>query len=99
MLIPDEAIITDQAQRLVYVVGKDGTVKEHNVQTGPLVVGLRVIRSGIAPTDRVGARRTRKHSIGCESRGDTRDAEAEGGGHLATIVPLTAPPPAEAQPR
>jgi len=35
------------------VVGPDGTVTPKPVELGPVADGLRVIRSGIAPTDRV----------------------------------------------
>lgn len=53
MLVPDAAIATDQARRIVYVVARDGSVSPRAVQTGPLVDGLRVIRSGLRPDDRV----------------------------------------------
>ena len=53
MLVPDAAIATDQARRIVYVVAADGSVAPRPVQLGPVVDGLRVIRSGLAPTDRV----------------------------------------------
>lgn len=53
MLIPDAAIVADGPRRLVYVVGKDGEVGAKPVQTGPLVNGLRVIRTGLMPDDRV----------------------------------------------
>jgi RND family efflux transporter MFP subunit len=53
LLVPDEAIVTDQTRRLVYVVGQDGKTAVRNVQTGPLVEGLRVVRNGLAPRDRV----------------------------------------------
>ena len=53
MLVPDSAIATDQARRIVYVVANDGSVSPRAVQTGPLVDGLRVIRSGLRPDDRV----------------------------------------------
>ncbi|MCS6627334.1 efflux RND transporter periplasmic adaptor subunit [Roseibacterium beibuensis] len=53
MLVPDAAIATDQARRVVYVVAADGTVTPRAVQLGPLVDGLRVVRSGLRPTDRV----------------------------------------------
>jgi hypothetical protein len=35
------------------VVGRDKTVAVRNVQTGPLVQGLRVIKAGLAPSDSV----------------------------------------------
>src|SRR5690606_19036479 len=53
MLVPDAAIATDQARRIVYVVAADGSVSPRPVQLGPLVDGLRVIRSGLQRTDRV----------------------------------------------
>lgn len=53
LLVPDAAIRTDQARKIVLVVGKDGTVVAKPVETGPLVAGLRVIRSGLAKADRV----------------------------------------------
>lgn len=53
MLVPDEAILTDQTRKLVYVVGKDGKVQPRPVVTGPPVQGLRVIREGLAANERV----------------------------------------------
>jgi multidrug efflux system membrane fusion protein len=53
LLVPDTAISTDQARRTVYVVAQDGSVTPKAVQLGPVVQGLRVIKSGLAPTDRV----------------------------------------------
>ncbi|HXG81301.1 MAG TPA: efflux RND transporter periplasmic adaptor subunit, partial [Sphingomicrobium sp.] len=53
LLVPDAAIRTDQARKIVLTVGKDGTVVPKPVETGPLVGGLRVVRSGITKADRV----------------------------------------------
>ena len=53
LLVPDEAIVTDQTRRFVYVIGKDGKTVQRNVETGPLVEGLRVIKTGLAPTEKV----------------------------------------------
>jgi len=53
LLVPDTAIQTDQTRKLLLTVGKDGTVVPKPVVLGPVIDGLRVIRSGIAPTDRV----------------------------------------------
>ena len=53
LLVPDAAIRTDQARKIVLVVGKDSTVAAKPVETGPLVGGLRVVRSGITKADRV----------------------------------------------
>ena len=53
LLVPDAAIRTDQARKIVLTVGKDGTVAAKPVETGPLVAGLRVVRSGLSKADRV----------------------------------------------
>jgi multidrug efflux system membrane fusion protein len=53
MLIPDAAVRTDQARKVVFVVAKDGTVSTRPVVPGPLVGGLRSIRSGLKADDRV----------------------------------------------
>ncbi|EIZ77899.1 HlyD-family secretion protein [Novosphingobium sp. Rr 2-17] len=53
LLVPDEAIQSDQARKTVLVVGKDDAVTVKAVTLGPVVDGLRVIRSGLAPTDKV----------------------------------------------
>jgi RND family efflux transporter MFP subunit len=53
MLVPDAAVATDQSRRVVYVVAANGTVAPKPVQLGPLVDGLRVVRSGLAANDRV----------------------------------------------
>lgn len=47
VLVPDEALSADQNQRVVYVVGGDGTVTTKAVRTGPKLYGYRVIREGL----------------------------------------------------
>ncbi|MFG0263189.1 MAG: efflux RND transporter periplasmic adaptor subunit [Novipirellula sp. JB048] len=53
LLIPDTAIGADQAENFVYVIEEDNTARLQVVETGPLALGLRVIRSGITATDRI----------------------------------------------
>lgn len=53
LLVPDEAIQSDQARKTVLVVGKDNSVAAKPVELGPVVDGLRIIRAGLAPGDRV----------------------------------------------
>lgn len=53
MLVPDEAITTDQTRKLVYVVDASGKVAARPVVTGPQVEGLRVVKSGLGPRDHV----------------------------------------------
>jgi RND family efflux transporter MFP subunit len=53
LLIPDGAIASDQANKIVFTVAEDGTVGTKRVELGPIIDGLRVVRSGLAPTDRI----------------------------------------------
>lgn len=53
LLVPDAAIQTDQARKTVLTVARDGTVGVKPVVLGPVIDGLRVVRSGLAPSDRV----------------------------------------------
>ncbi|HEX9806752.1 MAG TPA: efflux RND transporter periplasmic adaptor subunit [Alteraurantiacibacter sp.] len=54
LLVPDTAVQTDQTRKLLLVVAKDGTVSAKEVELGPVIEGgLRVVRSGLAPGDRV----------------------------------------------
>jgi multidrug efflux system membrane fusion protein len=53
LLVPDGAIASDQSRKIVFTVADDGTVGTKLIELGPIVDGLRVIRSGLAPTDRI----------------------------------------------
>jgi RND family efflux transporter MFP subunit len=53
LLVPDAAVLPDQAQHMVMTVGADNTVVPKQVKIGDLEGGLRVIRSGLAPSDQV----------------------------------------------
>jgi multidrug efflux system membrane fusion protein len=53
LLLPDAAVATDQSRKLVMTVAEDGTVVPKPVETGSLSGGLRIISSGLSPSDRV----------------------------------------------
>jgi len=53
LLVPDAAVHPDQTEHLVMTVGADKTVVPKLVEIGDLEGGLRVIRSGLAPSDQV----------------------------------------------
>lgn len=53
LLVPDTAIQTDQTRKILLVVDKSGTVSTKEVELGALVDGLRVIRKGLSPSERV----------------------------------------------
>jgi RND family efflux transporter MFP subunit len=51
LLLPDEAIGSDQTQRFVFVVDDQHTVEYRRVELGPIINGLRVIRNGLKPEE------------------------------------------------
>lgn len=53
ILVPDSALVTDQSRKVVMTVKDDGTVEPRVVRPGPMELGLRVIREGLSPTDRI----------------------------------------------
>ena len=53
LLVPDRAVLPDQSQHMVMTVSTDGTVAPKQVEVGEMRGGLRVIRSGLSPNDRV----------------------------------------------
>lgn len=53
MLVRDAAIGSDQGRPFVYVVGADGKAATRTVVVGPLERGLRIVREGLTPNDRV----------------------------------------------
>ncbi|HLN09595.1 MAG TPA: efflux RND transporter periplasmic adaptor subunit [Xanthobacteraceae bacterium] len=53
LLVPDEAIGTEQARKYVLVVDGGGIVRQKYVTPGQLDDGLRVVKDGLAASDRV----------------------------------------------
>jgi multidrug efflux system membrane fusion protein len=53
LLVPDSAVQTDQARKIVMVAARDGSLTPRPVTVGPLIEGLRVVRSGLATGDAV----------------------------------------------
>ena len=51
LLIQDRAVGTDLDKRFVFVVDAEATVQYRAVTLGPMVDGLRVVRSGLAAGD------------------------------------------------
>jgi multidrug efflux system membrane fusion protein len=53
LLVPDSAVQTDQAGKAVTVMGKNGQPMPRPVIVGPVIDGLRVIKSGLQPGEQV----------------------------------------------
>jgi RND family efflux transporter MFP subunit len=53
ILIPAEAVGTDQSQKFVWVIDAENKAQYRTVKIGPMIDGLRVVREGLGPEDRV----------------------------------------------
>lgn len=54
LLIPNRVIAEDQAGKYVLIVNKDNVVEQKHIVVGQLLVGgIRVVKSGLAPDDRI----------------------------------------------
>jgi multidrug efflux system membrane fusion protein len=53
ILINDQAISTDQSRKFVYVVGAGNKAEYRQVMLGQTVEGLRVVRSGLKPGEKI----------------------------------------------
>lgn len=53
LLINEQAVLTDQDRRYVYVIGEGDSAERRDVKLGPPVEGLRIVESGLQAGDRV----------------------------------------------
>lgn len=83
MLIPETAVVSAGSAKTALVVADNGTVESKTLEVGPILNGMRVVRSGLTPADRVivgGVQRAMPGAI-VEARVTTitNTAELEGG--------------------
>ncbi|NIF36232.1 efflux RND transporter periplasmic adaptor subunit [Enterobacter sp. Tr-810] len=52
-LIDDKAVLTDQDRKYVYIVDKEGKAQRRDITPGRLADGLRIVRLGLNPGDKV----------------------------------------------
>jgi RND family efflux transporter MFP subunit len=79
LLLPDAAIATDQSRKIVFVVKDDNTVEAKPVTLGPLDEGLRVIREGLKPEDRVIVDGLQRARVGAKVTPQTAEVKPAGG--------------------
>jgi RND family efflux transporter MFP subunit len=99
VLVPDEAIATDQTRKTVFVVGSDGKTAQRNVETGPLVEGLRVVKTGIGPKDRVVIDGLTQLQPGTPVNAKLVKITPRATDTSPVSTPVAAPPPSEATAR
>jgi multidrug efflux pump subunit AcrA (membrane-fusion protein) len=74
MLVPDTAIGSEQVRKYILVVDNKDTVRQKYVTLGQLVGNLRVIKTGIAPTDRVVVEGLARVHVGQKVKTETKQA-------------------------
>ena len=97
LLVPDEAVITDQTRRAVFVLGKDNKVEMRNVELGPMVEGLRVIRSGLKSSDKVVLDGLARLQPGAQVQPKAQAIRPRAKNEAPVALPIIAPPAAEAK--
>ncbi|MBV9490961.1 MAG: efflux RND transporter periplasmic adaptor subunit [Verrucomicrobia bacterium] len=102
LLISDQAVISDQGLKFVFVATPDQKAKQIRVTLGPLVDGLRVVRAGLKPDDEVivdGIVKVRPGMPLTIEQGDMKNfASEELNVDVATNKPPPPPAPAPAAP-
>ena len=99
LLIPEEAVVTDQARKIAYVIGQDGKTAQRPIETGPLVDGLRVVKGGLVPTDMVVLDGLNRLQPGMPVRLKKTVIKPKPGAEQAPgTAPLSTPPSSEAKP-
>jgi RND family efflux transporter MFP subunit len=53
LLIPDNAVVSDQMRKIVFTVGEDNVIAAKTIKLGPIHEGLRVVQSGLTKDDNV----------------------------------------------
>jgi RND family efflux transporter MFP subunit len=53
LLVPDGAVVSDQARKILFAVSADDKVVPKPVTLGTIALGLRAVTAGLAPGDRV----------------------------------------------
>ena len=78
-LIPDSAVGRDQSEQFLLIVGDDNKVERRAVKLGPLVHGLRVVRSGLEPKEQIVTRGLQRARPGEEVEPEVETIEAAKG--------------------
>jgi len=92
LLIPDDCITPQQSDQIVYVVGGGGKIEQRKVQLGPLVNGLRVVKSGIKAEDLVVIDGVQKAKVGIKVTAKPQKITPPSPGSSPTPADLPPPP-------
>lgn len=88
LLVHDQAVLTDQDRKYVWVLGEGNSATRKDVQLGESIDGLRVVEEGLAATDKVVVNGVRKIFFPGQPLAPRE---------VSMDAPLTAPPAAPAE--
>ena len=91
LLIPEQAIGTDQGRKFLYIVDAKNEVVYRPVDTGPFNEGLRVITKGLAPGERVVVSGLQRIRPGAKVEPKLADATLRAPAPTPTAAPRTIP--------
>jgi RND family efflux transporter MFP subunit len=75
-LLPDEAVATDLDQKFVWVIDGENKAQYRPVKLGPLHEGLRIVREGVGPDDKVVIAGVQRVKLGIVVAPEDRPIEA-----------------------
>ncbi len=87
LLLPEEALGTDQGQKFVYVIDSENKAQYRRIQVGKLERGERVILGGIEPEDRVVVSGLQRVRPGAQVTPKLASAEPAATSHAAGAAP------------
>jgi RND family efflux transporter MFP subunit len=90
VLVSDRAIGSDQGQKFVFVVDDQGTVRSQRIDTGPIVDGLRIVRSGLKGDEQVIVSGTLNARPGGKVKVETADMNSFASDQLVTNTKVKA---------
>jgi RND family efflux transporter MFP subunit len=90
VLVSDRAIGSDQGQKFVFVVDNQGTVRSQPIVTGPIVDGLRIVRSGLKGDEQVIVAGTLNARPGGKVKMETADMNSFASDQLAISTKVKA---------
>ncbi len=91
VLVPDEAIASDQTRRIVQLVAEDGSTSPRPVVTGPKIDGYRLIRSGLDGSETLAINGLVRIRPGAKVTPQRVALPPIGGASLPTPAPAPAP--------
>ena len=86
LLVPDEAVLSDQGRKYVYVVDANNEVAYRSVTLGEEIKGLRVIRKGVAKRDRVVVSGMQRIKPGAQVHAETQAPPKPPGSPLGKLL-------------